>query len=205
LAPHLPADWKSVDIRNLSVGGEKLDLREIRDEGGITLEVQASGSKSCTIDFQPAVSWRAKVLGVEWDGHSAQFHVKPNTEDQHVLVHVTVTDGSHKLGIRTQDDFGLSYDGQLPELGTASQGLRILSQQWNAARDQLTIETSGIAGRQYELSIWNGGQIRSVSGARLERESDGKTVLLLDMPNKEGGRVAQASVTIQLGRSGVKK
>ena len=205
LAPHLPADWKSVGIRNVQVGAARLDLRETRDENGITLEVKSSGDKSGTIDFQPAVSLRAKVLGAEWDGHSAEFHVKANEEDQHVLVRVSVKGGTHKLRIRTQDDFELSYDGQLPELGAASQGLRILSQRWNDARDQLTIETSGIAGEHYELSVWNGGQIHSVDGATFERRPDGKTVLMLNMPRKEGERVAHTSFSIQFAKSGIKK
>jgi len=58
---------------------------------------------------------------------------------------------------------------ELPPLGSASRGLRVLSESWNAARTQLTLEVSGLAGSRYQLDVWNPGQISSVEGATLTK------------------------------------
>jgi hypothetical protein len=197
-APHVPADWTSFEIRNQQVGSAKLDLKYAKDLNGITLEVKATGNNSpSTVDFQPAVSLRAKVLGVELNGHPHPFRVQPNGIDQHVLVRIPVSQGSSSLRIRLKDDFGLSYHSSLPAIGDASQGLRILSETWSPNRDRLTINVSGHAGNQYELFVWNAGQIAAVEGARLISTHDGKTILTLELPKNAADSASYATISIQ--------
>ena len=204
-APHVPADWTSVGIGNVPVGKAKLDLHYSKDAGGITLEVKATGNASCFVDFQPAVSLRAKVLGVEFNGQRVPFLVESNSIDQHVIVRINVAGGPHSLKIRTRDDFGLSYSSTLPALGATSQGLRILSETWTAARDRVTLNTSGQAGTQYRLAVWNGEQIASAEGAKLFKTANGSTELILDLPKKSGETNSYATVSIQFARANKKR
>ena len=48
-----------------------------------------------------------------------------------------------------------------------SRGLRVISESWNAAKDQLTLSVSGRAGDHYELEVWNPTQVLRVEGATL--------------------------------------
>jgi glycogen debranching enzyme len=196
-SPHAPADWTSFGIGNVQVGSSKLDLRYSKDAGGITLEVKASGDAACKIDFQPAVSLRAKVLGVEFNGGRVPFLVESNGIDQHVTARITVAGGSNSLRIRTRDDFGLSYSSTLPAIGETSEGLRILSETWTLARDSLTLNASGHAGGQYILTVWNGEQIASVEGAKLFKAGDGRTELLVDLPKKGGEASSYGTISVQ--------
>jgi glycogen debranching enzyme len=196
-APHVPADWTSFAIGNVQVGAAKLDLRYSKDPSGISLELKASGNASCSINFQPAVSLRAKVLGVEFNGRPVPFRVDANGSDQHVIVSITVAGGSHSLRIRTRDDFGLSYTSTLPAIGASSQGLRIVSETWTPTRDRLTLAVSGHAGGEYVLAVWNGGQIASVAGAKLIKAGDGRTELILDFPKKSGETTSSTTISIQ--------
>ncbi len=200
-APHAPADWTSFGIRNVRVGSTKLDLHYSKDSGGIKLEVKATGDMSRIIDFQPAVSLRAKVLGVELNGRPLPFRVESNGTDQHVITRMTVAGGSNSLRIRMQDDFGLSYSSTLPAIGAASKGLRILSETWTPERDRLTINASGLAGSQYALFVWNAGQIASVEGARLSKAEDGKTELILDLPKNGAEAASYATISIQFANA----
>src|SRR5229473_2194903 len=181
LAPHVPADWISFRITNVPVGSAKLDLHYSKDPGEIKLEVKVTGDAPRTIDFQPAVSLRAKVLGVEFNGKPVPFHVDSNATDQHVITKIAVSGASNTLRIRIQNDFGLSYSSTLPAIGATSQGLCILSETWTPARDRLTINASGLSGSQYKLSVWGAGEIAGVEGARLVKAEDGKTQLLVDL------------------------
>jgi len=93
--------------------------------------------------------------------------VNKSDVDQHVGVKFPVASGETRLRLRIRDDFGLSISPVLPALGSASQGLRVLSESWAPARDTLTLEVSGAQGRQYEMGVWNAAQVASVEGAEL--------------------------------------
>ena len=64
---------------------------------------------------------------------------------------------------------------ELPPLGSASRGLRVISETWNATRNQLTIEISGPWRPQYEMSVWNPSQVTSVDGAALDKRKAGNS------------------------------
>jgi hypothetical protein len=159
------------------------------------------GDASRTIDFQPAVSLRAKVLGVEFNGKPVAFRVDSNGIDQHVITKIAVSGASNSLRIRIQNDFGLSYSSRLPAIGTTSQGLRILSETWTPARDRLTINASGLAGGQYKLFVWGAGQIAAVEGAKLSKCEDGKTELIVDLPKNGGEGASYATISIQFAKA----
>ena len=197
LSPHIPADWTSFAIRNVSVGPARVDLQYARDSEGITLEVKEAGKAMHTIDFRPALSLRAKVLSLHVNGRDVPFHVEANHIDQHVLVSVPLAGGSTTIRIRVEDDFGLAYASALPVLGATSQGLRILSETWTPIRDRLTINVAGRAGGQCELFIRNTGQIAAIEGAKLIQTPDGKAKLIFELSRNGSEPVAYATISIQ--------
>jgi glycogen debranching enzyme len=201
-APHAPADWTSFRIKNVVVGSTRLDLHYSKDLGGMRLDVNVTGDASPMIDFQPAVSLRAKVLGVEWNGKPVPFLVESNGIDQHVIARITVAGSSNLLRIRMQDDFGLSYSPRFPAIGETSQGLRILSETWTPARDRLTIKASGLSGSQYALFVWNAGQIATVEGATLSKTADGKTEMIVDLPKSSAESISYVTFSIQFMGAG---
>jgi hypothetical protein len=200
-SPHVPANWTSFTLRNGAVASSKVDLHYAKDLEGITLESKPSSvspsNSSLTLDFQPAISLRAKVLGATLNGRSVLFHVEPNPVDQHVFVRMPLSAGANTLHIRLKDDFGLAYDSNLPALGSTSEGLRIASESWSSTRDRLTLAVSGRAGRTYFLSVWNAAQIATVSGAKLSKGSDGEADLLVEFPANATEPVAHATISLQ--------
>ncbi|HKW62041.1 MAG TPA: hypothetical protein VJN89_05800 [Candidatus Acidoferrum sp.] len=201
-APHVPADWTAFAIHNVAVGQARIDLHYAKDLEGITLEAKSSGDSSLTLDFQPAVSLRAKVLGATLSGRPVPFHVEGNASDQHVLVRVPLSNGANTLHIRLKDDFGLAYDSTLPALGDTSEGLRVVSEAWSPSHDRLTLGVSGRSGRQYRLFVWNPAQIASVSGATLSKGSNGKANLLVEFPANPSDSIGHTTISIQFGSTG---
>ncbi len=169
LAPHLPANWSTLAIHNVHVEKVSADFQFHKTPDSIVLETERKGNGDCWVEFSPALSLRAHVTSVELNGRALPFKVQQNANDQHVSIRFPVYGGPNTLVIRVKNDFGVEASNELPPLGGASRELRILSQSWNAARNQLTLEISGLAGRQYELSLWNATQIDSVEGAELDK------------------------------------
>jgi glycogen debranching enzyme len=196
LQPHVPADWTSFAIHNVRVGdGGSLDFHYTKTRDTIALDVKRNGTGDCWVDFSPTISLRAEIIGVELNGRPLAFKVQPNRNDQHVLVHFPVYGGPNNLMIRVKNDFGLMLSNELPPLGSASRGLRVISESWNAARNQLTVEVSGRAGNHYELGVWNGTQISSVEGGVLTKT--GKVEI--QMPQGVADSYTSQSLIIHFG------
>jgi glycogen debranching enzyme len=169
LAPHVPADWTTFAIDNVRLGGVSVDFKYRKTAESMVLETKRTGNGDCWVEFSPAFSLRTVVISVEMNGRPLAFKMLPNQNDQHLAVRFRLNSGTNSLVIRTRNDFGLSLANELPPLGSASRGLRVLSESWNASKDQLTLELSGLAGQRYQLSAWNPTQVSSVDGGTLSR------------------------------------
>ena len=196
LAPHIPADWTSFTMRSVRVGEAGLELHYRKAADTITLEAKRTGTGDCWVEFSPALSLRTEVVSVELNGRPLAFKVQPNQNDQHLLVRFPVYGGSNSLAIRVKNDFGLTVTHELPPLGSASRGLRVISESWNAARNQLTVEVSGRGGSRYELGVWNSSQVFSVDGGALTKS--GK--LEIQMPQGEADSYTSQSLIIHFAR-----
>jgi glycogen debranching enzyme len=166
-APHLPADWKEFAVHQIVAGSDSLDLNFSRTADSITVTAERNGNAPLRLTFSPSLSPRAQVLSVALNGKPLAFRLEPHSTDQHLIVAADLASGSNTLKIRLRNDFAVSVANALPSLGSTSEGLHILSQSWNTAHDTLTLETQGLPGKTYTLSLWGKDQIKSVDGARL--------------------------------------
>jgi len=196
LTPHIPADWTSFAIHNVKLGQLGLDFQYRKTADTIVLETKRTGEGECWIEFSPAFSLRAQVVSVEMNGRPLPFKIEGNTNDQHASLRFPVYGGPNTVTIRVKNDFGISLSNELPPLGSPSRGLRVLSESWNAARNQLTVQVSGLQGSRYELATWNGTQISSAEGAKLTQSGQ----LQIQMPGSSPGSYLQQTVTIHFGR-----
>jgi glycogen debranching enzyme len=196
LSPHVPADWTSFSVKNVRSSQAAVDFEYHRTLDSITLESKRSGSGDCWVEFSPAFSLRTKIVSVELNGKPLLFKIQLNGEDQHVAVRFPVSGGTNKLVIRVKDDFGLTLANTLPPLGSTSRDLRMISNSWNSARDQLTLEVSGASGKDYELGVWNPTQITSIEGAVLTRQGR----VRIEMPKENNAGYVHRKVTLFFGK-----
>ena len=194
-APHVPTDWAAFKVRNVRVGevAVEFSFRKTTDE--ISLDVARKGAGECWIEFSPALSLRAKVVGVRVNGKPTPFKIEANGNDQHVAVRFPASEGKNQLVIRLKNDFGLALSNELPMLGGVSHELRVLSRSWNAAKTELTLQVSGLPGRRYRMNVWNAGQISGVDGATLLQ-----TELQIQMPEGPADTYLTRTITLHFGR-----
>lgn len=193
--PHVPADWTTFAVRNVQVGSVGMDFQYRKNADSVALNVTRTGTGDCWVEFAPAFSLRAKIVSVEMNGKPLPFKVQPNDEDQHVSMRFPISAGPNKLVIRTRNDFELVLANQLPPLGSASRALRVISESWNAARNQLTVVVSGVPGGEYELGVWNPSQITSVENAALTKQ--GK--IRIEIPSDGGDEYVHHTLLIHFG------
>lgn len=180
LAPHVPADWTSFAIHNLRAGDATLDFAYTKTADAIDLMIESTANAS--LEFSPAASPRARVAGAEINGNRVPFQISKTDTDQHIVLNTNISKGRNELRIRIKNDFGISYNSSLPALGSASLGLRLISDSWSASGDEESLEFAGAAGARYQLGLWNPGQIASVDGANIR---DGKLAVSIPANSSE--------------------
>jgi glycogen debranching enzyme len=196
LAPHVPADWTSFAIRNVHVGEIGLDFQFHKTPDTLVLNTTSTGRGDGWVEFSPAVSLRTQVVSVEVNGRAWPIKVQPNSHDEHVYVRFPVNGKPSNVVIHVKNDFGVTLSSDLPPLGSASRGLRVLSEAWNPSRTQYTLDVSGRAGSSYELDVWNPAQVSSVDGASLGKL--GK--LEIHMPQGSADSYVPQKVVIHFAR-----
>jgi hypothetical protein len=190
----VPADWSWFSVQHVPLGPVALNLNYQRSAGHIRLEVGSSGKGDCSLEFSPAVSLRARITSVRLNGRPLRFHLESNSSDQHVSMRVPVTGPGNTIEIQMKNDFELSQESTLPELGGASHGLRVLAESWTPARDTLTVRLSGAPGESYELSAWNPSQISSIEGAEMKDKSGPEAKVQLRLPSSAAGTDPEATI-----------
>ncbi len=176
LTPHAPGDWTWWKARHVRVGSGTLDLAYNSAQDLITLDVTSAGTQNLTLDFSPAISPNAKVLGVEVDGAPAKYKLESNATDQHVVTQVALSRASTSVRIRLRDTFSLVVPSDLPELGGTSRNLKVVSESWSPAKDAVTYALDGLSAQQYELGVRGSAPIRSVEGAELIQTKTGPSL-----------------------------
>jgi glycogen debranching enzyme len=206
LAPHFPATWTSFSAHGMRAGDCVLDVEYTKTSDAIRLSVTADGVQKevpagprCALDFAPAVSLRAKISTATLDGQRLPMHIETTPYDQHAAVHVVLDPGKqHNVVIHMRNDFGVTYDSRLPRLGTASRALHIVSEDWSAARDQLVVKVTGLAGQDYRLDVSDASQISGVDGGKLVKSNALPRQLRLRMPDGNAGTFVNSAMTIHL-------
>ncbi len=193
--PHVPADWKNFRINNVRVGDAVLNLSFQKTLTEIMLEITRTGGE-CTVDFEPELANTALVGRVEVNGHPTTYDQQILAEHHHLRIKAALIEGKNVVRIPVTNDFGMSYAFRLPELGSASSDLRILSVKMEDVTAPMELETEGRAGAEYDLAVWNPEMIESVEGAELVKDSAGGAKLRIHFQGSAGGSYAPQKVMI---------
>ena len=196
-SPHVPAQWDEFEVQNLRVGKATLHLAYRRTNDAVTLEMKQESAEEWVMEFSPAISPRAKVVGVEINNRPVAYRLEANSSDQHVILRFPVLGGRNSVRVLVRDDFSLDVPTTLPPLGASSRNPRIVSEIWDARRDRLELEVAGLAGTEAEIGITGSAQISHVEGAELDTSHQGESKLRVKFPAADELIFVQRRVMIQ--------
>jgi glycogen debranching enzyme len=194
-APHVPAGWTDFAIRNVHVGSTQLDLVYHAVGEDISLEVTRHGNGNVQLTFSPALSLHARVTNADVAGKNAAPKLATNEDDQHATISVPVTADKTTIHLHLSGNFGIAYPFVGPADGAVSSNIKVISEQWNTAHDQLQIQVAGVNGRTYVLPVFNAPSGIGVQGARFVKPPSG---LALEVVFPAGPSAAFSTQTITL-------
>jgi hypothetical protein len=152
----------------------------------------------CSLDFEPALANTALVSRLDVNGRPLSYDQQISAEHHHLRIRFVLKEGLNVIRIRMANDFGVSYAFLLPELGSPSSDLRILSEEMGDLASPMDLELSGRAGTMYEMAVWNPGLIESVEGAELVKDAAGCAKLRVYFAEKDGGGYTHQRIMIHL-------
>ncbi len=140
-APHLPAAWPGVTLRNVAVGPTRLTLTLRRTADAVDLEVANPGA-AVAIAFAPEVPLGATIGVATLDGAPTAVAAEPHADDRHLRAGFTAHPGVTRLHVALAGgvDVALPDAALLP--GSASRAARIAG--------------TGLTGRTLTITGWAG-------------------------------------------------
>ena len=193
--PHVPGDWTDFQINNVHVGGSRIDLRYHKTLGEITLEATRAGAE-CTLNFELPLSNSALDVRADVNGKEQNFDHGISSQDHHWKLQVALKAGKNSIRVRMRNDFWVSYDFRLPELGSESEDLRVLSETM-PPNAPMELRAEGRPGSTYEMKVWNAELIESVQGGEVVKDANGTAKLRIRF-TASSEKYAQQRVLIYL-------
>jgi len=190
LAPHLPADWDSVTIRNVHLANGSADFRLHRSTGDMTLDVDNHGA-AFDLEFSPALPPSAKITSA-----SVKFTKETHATDWHPRMETRVNPGHSTLTLQYQGWFGYSVPFSPPQLAEPSAALKVISERWASNGSALDLTVAGRAGRDYPIEIFGAIPV-DITGTHL---SQGAREAIVHTPEGDPAAYTTAKIHLALTR-----
>lgn len=162
-APHFPADWRTVSIKNYRVGRESFSFGYKREKGKVILKTSNTPNELYTLRFAPAIGIGSKIKGVVVNGESVPFRETLSSQTIQPVIEYQLKEKA------TAEVFFEPTVELIPPLieaktGEPNKGLKIISIQ--RSNKTLKVVVEGLANETYELRVVNENKIASISGAQ---------------------------------------
>ena len=182
-APKLPADWKYLTVKNISIGKaiancelRKENLPAGRQGGKMELIVNVTGDKEVEFEFNPDFELGVDFNSVTLNGNKLNYEVIKQEQAYQLKTNFKLK-GKNELVINYKPSVGIYLFESTTPIGATNEGLKIISQ--NLDGKKLTINCEGKADRNYELGVINYELINNIVGAQLKGNK-----LIVNIPNE---------------------
>ncbi len=190
-APHFPADWEKVTLKNFQIGKEAFAFVYQKTKGEVLVEVQSKNIEPYSLYFAPALALGSEVKSVHVNGKPVKFETKLSTQTVQPMIACTIA-GAATIKIIFEPTVELLPPVVESKTGDTNKGLKIISTALEGNKMKLVVE--GLAGEIYKLKILNEEKIAAVDGAQQARG----TLQIQFAAGKYGEFVRQAmSITLK--------
>ena len=161
-APHIPADWNTVTVRNIQLPKAKIDFIWRRTDGGSALEAVNSGDPIHLI-YSPEIPLGSKLNGARWNGKSIHARLEQRDEDSHATIDVDLPHGTSQITIGYSDGVSLVLPQVQPHLGDPSRAMKLISIHLNGST--YTIDTQVDSSQSSNFQLRTDRKVVAVHGA----------------------------------------
>ncbi len=199
LAPHLPASWEEIKVRNFRIGDGVFSFEIKRDGDRYSVSASGIASASYKLVFSPAFALGTNIKGVSIDGKDAPFEAEPGRHDFHCRVEVGLSQ-SRLVEITYQQGIEIIPPPLMANPGDRPTSLRIID--WALNGDRFKVVVEGVRGKSYLLELKTPFEVESVAGGKMVKDDGNVKAVELVFAAEGEGRYQKKEVIIQLRRRG---
>jgi hypothetical protein len=164
IAPHFPAGWDSVKVRNIRVVDRYFDLEMKRIPGKYRYSITPQTPGEVSLTFFPSFPAGTQFGNMTANGKTMPFTSFRDQKNSAVLASMKI-DGRTDLELDYSDGISVLPVISSPNPGDPSSGLRIISSRLVPGNYTVTVE--GVPGTSGEIEVYLNGQIpESITGGR---------------------------------------
>lgn len=150
LAPHLPANWKTIAVRNIRLPQSNLSMSITRTPNDLQLKSENRGAPVKLL-FQPALPLGARITGADLNGKPVKTSLEEHSQDSDARVEIEMPSGTETLNVRYQGGVSLVLPPSHPLAGNPSRNIKVIKQQLSNNRYVLDAEVDPTHASTFEL------------------------------------------------------
>lgn len=165
-APHFPADWEKVSIKNYKVGKANFSLDYRRGKSSIEVSFQSEKAEGYKLHFAPALGAGSKIKSLKVDRQTFLFKTESTPQTIQVEAEIPLKKKSLFIKMEYIPTVEILPPVAETKVGERNKGLKIISIKMEGG--ELKIKVEGLANEKYELKVMNAEFIKKVEGAKQE-------------------------------------
>ena len=155
LAPQMPPQWDSLDIRHVLMGDQAIDLHFTRKNGKYEFSFSLDKGKPVNIEFMPSLPAGSRIGGVTLNGTEVPLTSFKSSRSITLSASFELASAC-RLIIEAEGGISVLPAVTDPKPGDPSEGMRILAD--NLSGSLYEVEVEGKSGSTGILEFWCGGR-----------------------------------------------
>jgi glycogen debranching enzyme len=175
-APHLPAEWNSIQLKGVNGPQGTVDITLARTSDRLELTAVNHGDP-LTLEFSPEIPLGAQLAGATVNGATVKATANNTQQDSHAKINFPLAKGTTRCVIIYRGGVLISVPEVAPSLGDQSKAVKIT----RIAREKntLTIEADVDSSSESTILLRTMEKVGKVSGAELRPASNGLYEILI--------------------------
>jgi glycogen debranching enzyme len=124
-APHLPADWNTLTVRNIQLQKANIDFVWTRANDGSELEASNSG-EPIHLMYSQEIPLGSTLKGARWNGKPIHARLEEHAQDAHAAVDVELPHGTSHITLSYSGGVSLVMPEVHPRIGDASRAMKLI-------------------------------------------------------------------------------
>ena len=161
-APHIPANWNTVTVRNIELPQAKIDLIWTRTDGGSSLEAINEGD-SIHLAYSPEIPLGSALKGARLNGKPIHARLEAHEQDAHATVEVELPHGTSQITLEYSGGVSLVLPQVHPQIGDPSRAIKLIDVKLNGS--EYTVDAEVDSSQTSNLQMRTDRKIQAIHGA----------------------------------------
>jgi glycogen debranching enzyme len=149
-APHIPADWNAVAVRNIQLPKAKIDFSWTRTDDGSSLEAVNDGDP-IYLSYSPEIPLGSKLKGAHWNGKPIHARMEEHDQDTHVTLDMELPHGTSHITLEYSGGVSLVLPRVKPLVGDSSRAMKLIDLKLNGSKYTVDAQVDSSQSSNFQL------------------------------------------------------